>query len=101
MLSIAGQPAGPLGWNFLWALIGGQGCYRLKKFSLLEVIGKIPIDFSITFGYLWMRNIKKRLLASYSNFPNIISLQPDNENHWISNFVLSENQNFRGVTGFF
>ena len=31
MLLVAGQTAGPIGLNFLWALRGGRGCDRLKK----------------------------------------------------------------------
>ena len=31
MFPIASQTAGPIGLNFLWTLMGGRGCYRLKK----------------------------------------------------------------------
>ena len=34
MLRIAGQRAGPIGLNFLWTLMGGQGCYKLRKFDI-------------------------------------------------------------------
>ena len=31
MFPIAGQTAGPNGLKCLWTLMGGRGCYRLKK----------------------------------------------------------------------
>ena len=31
MLRIAGRTAGPIGLNFFWTLMGGEGCYRLKN----------------------------------------------------------------------
>ena len=33
MFPIASQTAAPIGLNFLWTLMGGRGCYRLKKFK--------------------------------------------------------------------
>ena len=33
MLPIAGQTAEPIGPIFLWKLVGGRGCYRIKKFD--------------------------------------------------------------------
>ena len=33
MLRIAGKTAGPIELKFLWTLMGGGGCYRLKNLN--------------------------------------------------------------------
>ena len=51
MLPIADQTAGPIGLIFLWTLMGGWGCFRLKKsvfFKLFSFFFLLKFSFFLT-----------------------------------------------------
>ena len=61
MLPIAGQTAGPNGLTFLWTLMCGRGCFRLKK-------SKICFSKKNVFKFFYETTLKTLLFVYLAGF---------------------------------